>query len=165
MFSRAKILYIDAPRFHRALMAGIGYVLSRQDYLNKINVFPVPDGDTGTNMALTLNAIIEKTSISEYDSIQELMSDAAEATLMSARGNSGAILAQFFQGMHEATLAENKINAEHFANMISNGNKLAFEAINEPVKGTILTVIEAFAQHLEHRIKKGDKDFVHLLHS
>jgi uncharacterized protein len=166
MFNRArrhKILYLDGPRLHRALMAGIGYVLSRQEYINKINVFPVPDGDTGTNMALTLNAIIEKTSLEEYDSIHALMSDAADATLNAARGNSGAILAQFFEGMYESTENAEKIDAKSFAKMMEGGSIAARSALEKPIEGTIITVIHAFSMSLNSRVAKGEQDISHLL--
>jgi uncharacterized protein len=167
MFNRArrhKILYLDGPRLHRALMAGIGYVLSRQEYINKINVFPVPDGDTGTNMALTLNAIIDNTAMEEYDSIKRLMSDTADATLNAARGNSGAILAQFFEGMYESTEDAEKIDARAFAKMMEGGSIAARSALEKPIEGTIITVIHAFSMSLNSRVAKGEQDISHLLH-
>lgn len=96
-----KISYLDGVRLHRALIAGIRQVISRQEYINKINVFPVPDRDTGTNMALTLNAIIEGTYTRQRPKISELLEIVADSALNGARGNSGAILAQFFQGVYE----------------------------------------------------------------
>src|SRR3990167_9615475 len=94
-----KITYLDGMRWYRALIAGIRHVISRQDHLNNINVFPVPDRDTGTNMALTLNAVIEATYASPKNDIYQLFSTIADSALSGARGNSGAIIAQFFQGM------------------------------------------------------------------
>src|SRR3990167_982466 len=103
-----KITYLDGTRLHRALVAGIRQVISRQEYLNKINVFPVADRDTGTNMALTLNAIIEATYTNQKPTIHELLETVADAALNGARGNSGAILAQFFQGLSEGAKTVDK---------------------------------------------------------
>ena len=86
-----KIAYLDGVRLHRALVAGIREVIARQDYLNKINVFPVPDRDTGTNMALTLNAIIEGTYTFYKPQINQLLERVADSALNGARGNSGAM--------------------------------------------------------------------------
>ena len=86
----------------RALSAGIGHVFQRREYLNRINVFPVPDGDTGTNMAFTFKTILEATATSPQERVDELMDQVADAALDGARGNSGAIMAQYFHGFREA---------------------------------------------------------------
>ena len=81
-----KITYLDGTRLHRALVAGVNNVLSRQDYLNKINVFPVPDGDTGTNMAFTLTSIMDRTAQKVHprmDDMLALVADAGQGCLMS----------------------------------------------------------------------------------
>ena len=96
------IAYLDAPGLLRALSAGIGHVFQRREYLNRINVFPVPDGDTGTNMAFTFKTILEATSTSPDERVDDLMDHVAEAALDGARGNSGAIMAQYFHGFREA---------------------------------------------------------------
>ncbi|MCW8872294.1 MAG: DAK2 domain-containing protein, partial [Xanthomonadales bacterium] len=100
--AHAAIAYLDAPRLLRALTAGIGNVFQRREYLNRINVFPVPDGDTGTNMAFTFKTILEATATSPDQRVDELMDHVAEAALDGARGNSGAIMAQYFHGFREA---------------------------------------------------------------
>ena len=91
-----KINYLDGKRLSRALIAGIRAVIARQDYLNDINVYPVPDRDTGTNLALTLNAIIERIYATHNTTIHSLLASAADAAIEGSRGNSGAIFAQFF---------------------------------------------------------------------
>src|SRR3990167_6189004 len=111
MSRQAKILYLDGTRLYRAIVAGIRQVISKQDYLNNINVFPVPDRDTGTNMALTLNAILEGTHAYHNASIHALLDNVANSALNGARGNSGAILAQFFQGLSVGA----KTVAEHMS--------------------------------------------------
>ena len=91
------IEYIDGIRLYRSITAGLRRVVSRQEYLNKINVFPVPDGDTGTNMAYTLTSIEEGIQNNAYSDIKKMSMAIADSALDGARGNSGAILAQFFQ--------------------------------------------------------------------
>ncbi len=160
----SKISYLDGPRFHRALIAGIQQVLANQDYLNKINVFPVPDSDTGTNMAMTLGAILEATAEKEYSSFKQLLEEVADASLDGARGNSGAILAQFFQGMSQA--AENfseQVDCKQFVATIVSGKQFAYEALSEPKEGTILSTIAAMADTLEQQITSDNYDFIDLL--
>jgi dihydroxyacetone kinase-like predicted kinase len=109
------IAYLDAPRMLRALSAGIGHVFQRREYLNRINVFPVPDGDTGTNMAFTFKTILEATVSSPDARVDDLMDHVADAALDGARGNSGAIMAQFFHGFREAVAGRRLLSAERFA--------------------------------------------------
>ena len=89
-----QIKYIDGPRLQRAIQAGINHVITRKDYLNKINVFPVPDDDTGTNMVFTLATISEETKSNNNKRVSKV----ADTSLNGARGNSGSILVQFFVG-------------------------------------------------------------------
>lgn len=161
-----KITYIDGPRWYRGLHAGIRHVIARQEYLNNINVFPVPDRDTGTNMALTLNAILDHTYAAPKDHIGRLMGIVADAALEGARGNSGAIIAQFFQGLAQsAQHIDKKMQLEEFANAIQQGMVHAYQALVTPKEGTILTIIKAFSEHLQQRISEASLDFISLLHS
>ena len=88
-----KITYLDGMRLHRALVAGINNVILNQEYLNKINVFPVPDGDTGTNMAFTLTSILDSTQKKVYPRVDDMLAHIADAALDGARGMSGGLLA------------------------------------------------------------------------
>ncbi len=94
-----KIDYLDGLRLKQGVIAGARRVILMQDSLNKINVFPVPDNDTGTNMALTMQSVAEGAISCREESISGMSKCLADAALMGARGNSGAILAQFFQGL------------------------------------------------------------------
>ena len=107
-----KITYLDGTRFHRALVAGANNLLSRQEYLNKINVFPVPDGDTGTNMAFTLTSILDSTQKNISPRVDDMLAHIADAALDGARGNSGVILAQFFQGLSDGAAGVEKMTPE-----------------------------------------------------
>lgn len=160
-----KITYLDGTRWYRALIAGIRHVISRQDYLNNINVFPVPDRDTGTNIALTLNAIIEGTYAVPKDDIRSLFYVVADSALDGARGNSGAILAQFFQGMAEGIEGNGKkLEIEQFVVSVNKGVEYSYKALSQPKEGTILTVIKDFSLKLNQLIKQDSKDFVGLMH-
>ena len=158
-----KITYLDGARFHRALVAGANNLLSRQEYLNKINVFPVPDGDTGTNMAFTLTSIIDSTQKKIYPRVDDMLAHIADAALDGARGNSGVILAQFFQGLSDGAAGVDKMTPESFSKAIQFGAKYAREALAEPKEGTILTVLTDFSNHLILLVQEQTHDFEHLL--
>ncbi|MEJ2401823.1 MAG: DAK2 domain-containing protein, partial [Xanthomonadales bacterium] len=140
------IAYLDARRLLRALSAGIGHVFQRREYLNRINVFPVPDGDTGTNMAFTFKTILEATASSPDGRVDDLMDHVAEAALDGARGNSGAIMAQYFHGFREAVAGRRMLTADSFAQAAAAGAAAAWTAMSKPVQGTLPTVLEDFSK-------------------
>src|SRR5690606_28266928 len=109
---------IDGVGLRRALQAGIHRVISRQEHLNKINVFPVPDGDTGTNIAFTLHAVLGGMSRNVERHVGRLLASIADAALDGARGNSGAIFAQFFQGFSDAVAEKTALTARQFADAV-----------------------------------------------
>lgn len=161
----AKITYLDGTRLYRAIVAGIRQVISKQEYLNNINVFPVPDRDTGTNMALTLNAILEGTYSHHSAHIHELLGAVADCALNGARGNSGAILAQFFQGLSEgAKTVDRHMTTQNFVAAIATAVNCAHKALSEPKEGTILTVLRDFSDEITHQqLSNNEMDFVDLL--
>lgn len=148
---------------HRAITAGIQNVISRQDYLNKINVFPVPDGDTGTNMAFTLTSILDGTINHVHSRVDNMLEKVADSAIDGARGNSGAILAQFFQGFCDGSHEIEKHTPNSFSKAIKVGAEYAREALAEPIEGTILTVLTDFSNKLSDSIQNGTNDFVNLL--
>mgnify|MGYP001026003066 FL=1 len=158
-----KITYLDGARLHRAMVAGVNNVLSRQDYLNKINVFPVPDGDTGTNMAFTLTSILDSTSNMVHPRVDDMLALIADAALDGARGNSGVILAQFFQGLSDGAAGVEKMTPESFAKAVKFGAEYARDALAEPQEGTILTVLTDFSNRLIELIQSQNHDFEHFL--
>ena len=159
-----KITYLDGMRLHRALVAGINNVILNQEYLNKINVFPVPDGDTGTNMAFTLTSILDSTEKKVYPRVDDMLAHIADAALDGARGNSGVILAQFFQGLSDGSAGVDKMTTEHFSKAMQFGAEYAREALAEPKEGTILTVLTDFSNRLIDLIKENQtQDFEHLI--
>ena len=157
------IAYLDAARLLRALSAGIGHVFQRREYLNLINVFPVPDGDTGTNMAFTFKTILEATATSPDDRIDHLMVHVADSALDGARGNSGAIMAQYFHGFREAVAGRDRLNAQDLADASRAGAEAAWTAMSQPVPGTLPTVLEDFSLELGRRASDGIGDIRTLL--
>lgn len=143
-----KVAYLDGIRFYRVMYAGIQNLLDDQEYLNKINVFPVPDGDTGTNMAFTLMGIIEHIRSHNDLPLNELSGEIAEAALDNARGNSGVILAQFFQGLSEGLKPFTAVNTVQFAAASKIAVDEAYTALMNPREGTILSVLRAWSDSL-----------------
>lgn len=159
MESRAvAIAYLDGPRLTRGLRAGIRRLFQRRDYINRINVFPVPDGDTGTNMAFTFKGILEALPGHDGAELRVVLARITEAALDGARGNSGAIMAQFFQGFYEATRDRQLLTARHFAEAARRGAEQAWTAMAEPVPGTLPTVLEDFAMAMVASVEAGCRD-------
>jgi len=158
------ISYLDAPRFLRALSAGIGHLFQRREYLNQINVFPVPDGDTGTNMAFTFKTILEATATSPDSRVDDLMDHVADAALEGARGNSGAIMAQFLHGFRESVAGCRLLTAEGFAHAAQAGARAAWTAMSSPVAGALPTVLEDFSEELGRQVSQGVRDIRVLMH-
>lgn len=140
----APVVALDGVALAAALRAGIRRVLANQEHLNKINVFPVPDGDTGTNLALTLGAVFNVLGKPEPHA-GNLLARIADAAIDGARGNSGAILAQFFVGLGDGAGQLPALNTRDFADAAKSGAIYAREALSEPREGTILTVVTDFA--------------------
>lgn len=155
------IHYIDGTRLKNAVMAGAHRVIQMQERLNNINVFPVPDGDTGTNMALTLKSVADGAVSAHERHLATVSAVLAEAALVGARGNSGVILAQFFQGLAEGFKGLERVHQQHFAQAVAKAAMYAREAISEPREGTILTVIQDWANDIQQRWNTT-KDFVAL---
>lgn len=141
-------LRIGAPALRRALVAGMRRVLEQRDHLNRINVFPVPDGDTGSNLAFTLGVILDNSLSRPSSHAGALLRAVAEDAIEGARGNSGAILAQFFCGFSEAVGEAHHLTAGALARAAQAGACQARAAIAQPREGTVLSVIQAFADAL-----------------
>lgn len=151
--------HLSGYGLRRALIAGIQRVIAQRDEINRINVFPVADGDTGTNMASTLSAVLQGMREPRLACAGEVMQRVASEAIDSARGNSGAILAQFFQGAAEALAACPRLTPAALAEAASRGSSLARTAMAEPCEGTILTVIQTFANEMRIQAEAGARDF------
>ena len=155
-----KIYLLDGITFKKMLISG--YESLEHDYklINDLNVFPVPDGDTGTNMKITyysgLLAIKEETELGKVAALF------ARGSLFGARGNSGVLLSQYFKGMANALAGEVSINASKFARALIDGYKTAYKCAINPVEGTILTVAREGIENVKSQID-DDTDFETLL--
>ena len=147
-------MHLDGDDFARALVSGIHRVIGDQEVLNRINVFPVADGDTGTNMSLSLGAALDLLQQPGEKHLGMLLASLADTLLDGARGNSGAIVAQFFQGLSDSAEDLTRFTAYTFTKAVRAGSEYAHDALSNPQEGTILTVIAAFANALEHEIKQ-----------
>jgi len=124
--------------------------------INALNVYPVPDGDTGTNMLLTLESILREVSDKTYDTPQAATRAVARAALMGARGNSGVILSQMIRGGCEALAERDSLTAGAFAAALEGARERAYASVGEPVEGTMLTVIKDAARAARDALDNGD---------
>jgi len=144
--------HLDGRSFFDAFSSGAREVIDNQEGLNRINVYPVPDGDTGTNLAATLSHILGSTRVS--DSAGDTLDSMSSAAIVGARGNSGAIFAQFLCGLSEGFGRGASVTLEHFARAVATARDRAYEALSAPHEGTILSTITGWARSLaEHVIK------------
>ena len=158
------ISYLDGIRLNRCLCASFERLISAQDQLNKINVFPVPDGDTGTNLAATADSIGGCIQQLDTRHAGELLIQVADAALDGARGNSGAIIAQFFQGLADSCEDKSRLLPADFVEGFQAGADYARSAIADPKHGTILTLIDEVAIKLtEYHQQNPDRGFISLL--
>ncbi len=150
-----KIRYLDGNRLYYAFLAGGEAVIRDQAYLNRINVFPVPDADTGTNLASTMRSIAERAR--SFRSARATLGSIADAALLGARGNSGLIFAQFLYGLSQEVREESRLTPHGFAESARRAVQHARRAILTPVEGTMLTVIHDWAEALyAERLKRSD---------
>jgi hypothetical protein len=150
-----KIGYLNGIRLYYAFLAGGNAVINDQKYLNKINVFPVPDGDTGTNLASTFRSIAA--CVVPSPSIKATLRSIENAALSGARGNSGIIFAQFLHGISREIKAEMKVSTQSFGESVKKAVQHAYEALVFPVEGTMLTVMKDWAEAVyRHRTKTSD---------
>jgi DegV family protein with EDD domain len=155
------ISHLDGDTFSLALQSGIHSVIADQSYLNKINVFPVADGDTGTNLSLSLSAALGVLQTPDEKHLGTMLAATADALLDGARGNSGAIMAQFFQGVSDSAGELTRFTTATFSKAVRAGSDYAHDALSNPEEGTILSVIAEFAADVEHQIKGSHQsDFV-----
>ena len=155
-----KIEYLDGQRLYNAISIGIKNLIAHQKTLDEINVFPVPDGDTGTNMVFTLMPIITDLKDKIPERADETMSLISNTALESARGNSGTIIAQFYYGMNKSFNGLENINVEQFAKGLRQGYESAVESLVKPEEGTIITVMRDVADKALESVQDNISDFV-----
>ncbi|WP_181918838.1 DegV family protein [Wenzhouxiangella sediminis] len=152
------ISHVDAARLEQALLAGIANVFRRRDHINAINVFPVADSDTGTNLAFTLASVRRAIEGEAGRSLPDLLREVADAALDGARGNSGAIMAQYFHGLSESSRDFQVLDGKRLAQVSAAGARSAWSAMTNPVPGTLPTVLEDFADELLRVTRDGVED-------
>ncbi len=156
------ILYCDGLRFRKAFLAGASWLNEYEVILNHLNVFPKPDGDTGTNMALTLLSAVHELRDMEDAALEEVMEAAARGILLGARGSSGIILSQIIAGFAEVGRGKAKLNSQDIAAGFRLGSERAYRAVVEPVEGTLLTAVRESSEEAVEFAKDND-DIIQLL--
>lgn len=141
--------YINSRELKKLISAGYTQLKNKSRIVDNLNVFPVPDGDTGTNMCFALKSVVDE--LSKIDNIEkttigEISKIIANASLIGARGNSGVILSQFFYGLSSEINSREKISASEFGQALHKGSIYAYRSVSNPVEGTILTVMREMAQ-------------------
>ena len=140
-----RISYLDGPRLRRSLLAACEYTQLQRSELNRINVFPVPDGDTGTNLALTVQAIADHLRKNDARDFGIVAQEAAQAAVLGARGNAGMMLSHFLLGFAEKAKGRARISSTEFGQALRAGADRLQSALEKPVEGTILTVMRGTA--------------------
>ncbi|WP_281829794.1 MULTISPECIES: DAK2 domain-containing protein [Lactobacillus] len=149
---------IDSTQFRDMVRVATHRLGKNAEFVNSLNVFPVPDGDTGTNMNLTIESGAKAVSENPSTNVSDLTESLAKGMLMGARGNSGVITSQLFRGFYKATQGMKTLNAQELSNAFTNGVTTAYKAVMKPVEGTILTVARVAAE--EGATKANDTDDV-----
>lgn len=141
--------------FKEMVLCGANTLHNNHPEIDALNVFPVPDGDTGTNMSMTFNAGAAEVKDMDTDNIYDIAKKLSKGLLMGARGNSGVILSQIFRGLAMGLEGYEEVDAVDFANAWANGAKVAYKAVMRPVEGTILTVIREASEKVVEYAKEG----------
>lgn len=139
--------YIKAKAFREMFVSGANNLQNSKDLVDKLNVFPVPDGDTGTNMSLTISYAMKELEKVGEDDITKIAKALSKGSLMGARGNSGVILSQIIRGIGKSVEGKEKLSTVDLAKALKGGSDTAYKAVIKPVEGTILTVIRETAEY------------------
>lgn len=151
---------IDGHSFYNMVVNACNKLEEQKNFVNSLNVFPVPDGDTGTNMSMTFRGAVNEILNMKNNTVGEISKQLAKGALMGARGNSGVILSQIFRGIAKGLEGTEKVSAAQFANSISEGANSAYKAVMRPTEGTILTIVRTAG---ETAVKSDKEDIIQLL--
>lgn len=152
---------LSCSQFKDMLLSGAQYLQENRDKIDELNIFPVPDGDTGTNMALTMNAGMQALVEYKGNKLSELCKAVSRGILSGARGNSGVILSQLIRGICQVVQEYNTIDLKVFVKALENATTLAYSTVHEPKEGTILTVARRMSEFATKEVK-NHKSFVSL---
>lgn len=153
-------LKINGIQFYNMVINASNRLEEQKAFVNSLNVFPVPDGDTGTNMSMTFKSAVTEIENIDTNSIGEISKKLSRGALMGARGNSGVILSQVFRGIAKGLEDKDEVDASEFANSLLEGSKAAYKAVMRPTEGTILTIIRAAG---ESAVKSSSTDITELM--
>lgn len=157
---------IDATKLQQMIIGAYEYLNENKDHVNELNVFPVPDGDTGTNMTMTIKSGLDKVNSSNLSSVDEVAKALSQGTLMGARGNSGVILSQLVRGLSKTVKGKSTIEFADVKDIFNQAAKTAYKAVMQPKEGTILTVANKMAEKAEESYdedKEMDEYLVEIL--
>ena len=149
---------ITGAMLRKMVISGANYLEENKEYVNSLNVFPVPDGDTGTNMSLTMKSSVKELNMCANNDMETVCDAISKGALKGARGNSGVILSQIFKGFVSYFTEMKEIKTIDFANALIEGANVAYKAVTKPKEGTILTVIRAMADS-SIKIAKKESEF------
>ncbi|MBQ7935429.1 MAG: DAK2 domain-containing protein [Clostridia bacterium] len=150
---------ITGKQYCEMIISGCNHISNQKAAINALNVFPVPDGDTGTNMTLTISAAARELKNMGECTVAEASDRAAGAMLKGARGNSGVILSLLFRGISKGFKGKETATAQDFAFAMAEGVKAAYRAVMKPTEGTVLTVSRVAAENLAQYVEKGNVTF------
>jgi len=149
---------LDGAKLKLMLLSAAQFLETNKEAVNSLNVFPVPDGDTGTNMSLTMLSAAREIKAVSTDDLSQVVDALSRGSLKGARGNSGVILSQLFRGFARALKGEDKVNTVKYAEAMKAGVETAYKAVMKPVEGTILTVARVTAEEAK-KLSAGISDF------
>lgn len=150
---------IDGKIFREMFISGANHLQNNKDLIDRLNVFPVPDGDTGTNMSLTIASAIRELDKLEKDNIEEIGKALSKGSLMGARGNSGVILSQIIRGIAQSVEGKKELDVIAFSKALKAGSDTAYKAVIKPIEGTVLTVVRESGDFAVKNAKKH-KDII-----
>lgn len=150
---------IDGKLFREMFISGANNLQNNKDLIDKLNVFPVPDGDTGTNMSLTIASALKELGKLKEDDIEEIGKSLSKGSLMGARGNSGVILSQIIRGIAKSVEGKKELDINAFAKALKSGSDTAYKAVIKPIEGTVLTVVRESSDFAVKHAKKH-KDMI-----
>lgn len=149
--------------FGKMVQAAAAKLNAQAEFINSLNVFPVPDGDTGTNMSMSMDSGAKYEREATSTNVGDLAQALAKGLLMGARGNSGVILSQIFRGFAKGCTDKQELSAKDFVDAYANGAQTAYKAVMKPTEGTILTVVRESAQAGLNEVKAGNDDLVDIM--
>ena len=149
---------IDAVMIQKMFLSGAKALEAKKEYINELNVFPVPDGDTGTNMTMTIMSAAKEVTNLEKPSMDELGKAISSGSLRGARGNSGVIMSQIFRGFVKEIRGNDTLDVTIIGNAVQHAAETAYKAVMKPKEGTILTVAKAGAEKAEDMLINSDTD-------